>query len=105
VKYQETMFELLAKQFEMAKIDEARDSSLVQVLDEAVEPEVRSRPRRKQIVLLAAVVALLSGIGLAFVVEWAARPGGLLADSERLDALRRQLRWKPRSVDRSHLDG
>ncbi len=62
VKYYETVFELLAKQFEIAKIDEARDTSLVQVLDEAVVPERKSRPHRARIVVVSAILALLAAI-------------------------------------------
>jgi uncharacterized protein involved in exopolysaccharide biosynthesis len=39
VKYQETLFELLAKQFEIAKIDEAKDSASIQKLDIAIAAE------------------------------------------------------------------
>ena len=44
VKYQETVYELLAKQFELAKIDEAKDSAVVQVMDKAIEPDRKSKP-------------------------------------------------------------
>jgi tyrosine-protein kinase Etk/Wzc len=57
VKYFETIFELLARQYEIAKIDEARDASIVQVLDPAVEPERKSKPMRSLIVVLTALVA------------------------------------------------
>lgn len=54
VKYYETMFELLAKQYELAKIDEARDSSVIQVLHKAVWLESHShfaRDVRKHLAL------------------------------------------------------
>jgi tyrosine-protein kinase Etk/Wzc len=60
VKYYETVYELLAKQFEAAKIDEARQGAIIQVLDRATEPDKRSRPIRSLIMLLA----LSSGIML-----------------------------------------
>ena len=53
VKYNETVFDLLAKQLEAAKIDEARQGSLVQVVDYAVEPDKRSSPKRLLIILCA----------------------------------------------------
>ena len=46
VKYRETIFELLSKQYELAKIDEAKESSNIQVLDDAVPAEKKSKPRR-----------------------------------------------------------
>jgi uncharacterized protein involved in exopolysaccharide biosynthesis len=66
VKYYETVFELLAKQFELAKIDEAKDSSLIQVLDLAVPAERKSKPARGLITLMATFAGGLMGIGLAF---------------------------------------
>lgn len=96
VKYHETMFELLAKQFEIARMEEARESSTVQVLDEAIEPEIRTKPRRKQIVLLAAVASLIGAILIAFAAETLTRPGGMLADPERLEAVKRQFAWRSR---------
>lgn len=66
VKYYETVFELLAKQFELAKIDEAKDSSLIQVLDTAVPAERKSKPLRGLITLVATAAGGLLGIALAF---------------------------------------
>ena len=65
-KYQETLFDLFSRQYELARVDESREGSLIQVVDAATPPEHKSRPRR-------GVVALVStGIGfimtLLFVV-------------------------------------
>ena len=62
VKYYETIFELLAKQFEMAKLDEAKQGSLVQVVDLAIPADRRSFPKRTPIVLVATLVGFLVGI-------------------------------------------
>lgn len=69
LKYHETVYELLAKQFEAAKIDEAKNPVVIQVLDPAVEPERRTKPKRLGIVLGAAVAAFLFSIVLAFLLE------------------------------------
>lgn len=69
VKYHEAMFEVLAKQFEAAKIDEANDAALVQVVDAAVPPDRKSKPKRALIVVVASVLAGFVGAGLAFVLE------------------------------------
>src|SRR5205814_4804414 len=58
VKYFEFLYELLAKQFELAKIDEAKDATVVQVMDKAIEPDRKSKPKRAQIVLLTAFLSL-----------------------------------------------
>lgn len=61
-KYQEALFEIYAKQFELAKMDEAREGAFIQVLDPAVKPERRSKPKRSFIAVgtLLAVGFLLS---------------------------------------------
>jgi uncharacterized protein involved in exopolysaccharide biosynthesis len=65
VKYNETVFELLAKQLEIAKIDEARQGSIVQVVDYAVEPDKRSSPKRLLILICATIG------GFVLMVLWA----------------------------------
>ncbi|MDH0340408.1 GumC family protein [Chromobacterium haemolyticum] len=69
VKYQETIFELLAKQYELARIDEAKDSSQIQILDSAVVPELKSKPVRSLITAAGLVVGLMLGITLALLRE------------------------------------
>jgi uncharacterized protein involved in exopolysaccharide biosynthesis len=64
VKYTETIFELLAKQFEIAKIDEARQGSVVQLVDKAIPPDKKSSPNR----LLIIVGSTIAGFVLA--VAW-----------------------------------
>jgi tyrosine-protein kinase Etk/Wzc len=67
VKYYETIFELLAKQFELAKIDEAKDSSLIQLLDKAIPAEHKSKPSRAMITLTGLFGGGVLGILLAFM--------------------------------------
>jgi uncharacterized protein involved in exopolysaccharide biosynthesis len=69
VKYYETLFEILAKQYEIARIDEAKDATLIQVLDVATVPEKKSWPRKAIIVTLAFVIALVFGAIAAFYIE------------------------------------
>lgn len=51
-KYSETLFELFAKQYEMARVDESREGAVIQVVDLAVMPERKSKPKRAIIALL-----------------------------------------------------
>ena len=67
-KYQEALFELMAKQLELAKLDEGREASLVQVIDKAIPPEKKSWPRRGAIAILSGL-AMLSAMILAAVVR------------------------------------
>lgn len=72
VKYHQMLYELLAKQYEAARLDEAKDSSLIQVLDPAVEPERRTKPKRAIIVLLTGVIAFVIAVLLAMLAEFRA---------------------------------
>jgi uncharacterized protein involved in exopolysaccharide biosynthesis len=94
VKYNETIFELLAKQYEIARIDEARDASLIQVLDKAVEPERKSKPKRALIVILTALVAGILAILWAFIRDTGEKARRNPAQASRFEALRSYMRWK-----------
>jgi capsule polysaccharide export protein KpsE/RkpR len=58
-KYQETMFELMAKQYELARVDEAREGALIQVLDIATPAEKKASPKRSVYGLVGAIIGLL----------------------------------------------
>ena len=92
LKYQETLFELLSKQFEIAKIDEAKEAALIQVVDKALVPEQKSKPKRALIVILATLMAFFLSVLLAFVREASARASLDPATAERMNLLRRYLR-------------
>ncbi len=64
-KYQESLFEIFARQHEMARADESRDGPLVQVVDVALPPEKRSKPQRLLVGVLAGFGA---GVALALFV-------------------------------------
>ena len=64
-KYQETLFELFSKQFELAKVDEAREGAVIQVLDAAQAPERKSKPKKAMIAIMA---TLASGFALLLFV-------------------------------------
>lgn len=92
VKYQETLFELLSKQFEMAKIDEAKDSAIIQVVDKALPPDKKSKPKRAVIVVLTTLLAFFIGILIAFYREAKERASQDAESALRLNLLQRYLR-------------
>jgi len=65
VQYYQTIFDILARQFEAAKLDEAKQGVPIQVLDPAVPPDRRSAPRRTLIVMVATVLGFLFGVFMA----------------------------------------
>jgi hypothetical protein len=65
VKYYETIFDILARQFEVAKLDEAKEGALIQVVDPAIVPDRRSFPKRGLIVIGATFGGIFIGVLLA----------------------------------------
>jgi len=71
VKVEEKVHALLIEEYERARIEEARDTPTVQVLDEADVPEIRSRPKRTVLVLVAGVVGVgWSSLLVIFLTVW-----------------------------------
>jgi uncharacterized protein involved in exopolysaccharide biosynthesis len=50
-KYQEALFELFSKQYELARLDESREGALIQIVDVATPAEHKSKPKRAQIAI------------------------------------------------------
>jgi tyrosine-protein kinase Etk/Wzc len=69
VKYYQMLYELLAKQYEAARLDEAKEASVIQVLDSAIEPERRYKPKRILLILAGGLVGLFLSFAWAFVSE------------------------------------
>jgi uncharacterized protein involved in exopolysaccharide biosynthesis len=57
--YYSTLFEMFSKQYVLAKVDEAREGAVIQVVDKAKPPELKSKPQK-------ALVAILSTLGGGF---------------------------------------
>ena len=70
VKIQSAVFELLTNQYEQYKIQETRDTPTIQVLDKAIPPERRSRPRRALLVGLAGILSLVTSVAFAVGLEF-----------------------------------
>jgi uncharacterized protein involved in exopolysaccharide biosynthesis len=97
VRYYETIFELLARQFEIAKLDEARQGVEVQVVDRATVPDHHSYPKRTFTVLGAAFFGVFLGVTWALAAEGLARLSRNPSERERLHTLRESLAFKRRS--------
>lgn len=88
VKYHETVYGLIAKQYETARLDEAREAGLIQVVDNAVVPDRKSWPPRTGII---AAGFLLSGL-LASLIVLGREAAGRLHQGEFGNELQRA--WK-----------
>jgi len=112
-KIQETVYALLTEQYEQAKIEEARETPVVKVLDAAVVPERKASPHRLIIMLLGTLVAFCFGsVWVMGKAAWQGMnsedPRKLLGEEirakcrlfwsptrARLQALQRRIGWTP----------
>jgi len=69
VKYAETIFEILAKQYEAARLDEAKTAAIIQVLDPAIEPDRKSSPPRTWIVVIVTLLGFFGSAGYILLAE------------------------------------
>jgi len=70
VSLQQKILEFLLPQYEQAKIQEAKDTPTVQVLDKAVTPVKRKKPKRAIMVLLAGLLSIVFSVTGVFFVEY-----------------------------------
>jgi tyrosine-protein kinase Etk/Wzc len=94
VKYYEAIFDILARQFEIAKLDEAKEGSVIQVVDKAVPPDKRSFPKRAIIVICATVVGFFFGILLCLVQSGIRSANEDPVTATKLMELRKSLRFR-----------
>ena len=96
VKYNETIFDILARQFEIAKLDEAKQGALVQVVDSAVAPDRRSFPKRGIIVLAATAVGFFAGVFIALFQAGFQRIKDDSETAQKLEVFRSALSFRGR---------
>lgn len=93
-KYHETLFELFAKQYEMARADEARDGAIIQIVDAAQVPEYKSKPKRGLIAVLATALAFIV-LSIHVLVSHAMRRYKAQPEGQaKMAELRNSLRWR-----------
>jgi uncharacterized membrane protein YedE/YeeE len=69
LKYHEGLYDFLAPRREAARIDEAKNAVVVQVVGKAVEPERKSSPKRLLIIAIAAALLFLLACFVILVRE------------------------------------
>ena len=93
VKYHETLYELLAKQYEAARIDEAKAAPVIQVVDRAVPPDKKSGPHRLWILLGCGLIGFVIGYVVAIVTRALRRAAQIPEYAVKLDLLRHGFRF------------
>jgi uncharacterized protein involved in exopolysaccharide biosynthesis len=88
LKFAEALYEILLKQYEAAKLDEARDATVIQIIEKAIPPERKIKPKRTQMVMLAGVVGFFIAIFAAFFMESLERSRGNPENRKRFELLK-----------------
>jgi uncharacterized protein involved in exopolysaccharide biosynthesis len=88
VKYYEAIFDVLARQLELAKMDEAREGAFIQIVDAAVPPEKKSFPKRGMLTITGLSVGFTLGIMLALLQGGLVRMRHNPATKDKLDLLK-----------------
>ena len=95
LKYQETVFELLAKELEIAKLDEAREGEIVQVVDPAVVPDQKSSPHRTLIVIGVAILSFFAAAFWVILRQGLNRRFEIPENRRKLDEIKAHWKKKP----------
>jgi uncharacterized protein involved in exopolysaccharide biosynthesis len=92
--YRQALFDMMLKQYDAARLDEAKEAAIIQVVEPAIEPDQKSDPKRSVILLISGFLGLLSGCILAMFLDWLERRGANPEGAEALHRLRCALTGK-----------
>jgi uncharacterized protein involved in exopolysaccharide biosynthesis len=95
-KYQETLFDLFSRQYELARLDESREGSLIQVVDVAQPAERRSWPRRTMIAATVTGLTLLLLSSAVVLTHFWRRSAAVPGNATKLAELRAAVSRKSR---------
>jgi capsule polysaccharide export protein KpsE/RkpR len=84
--YRQALFDLLLKQYDAAKLDEAKEGAIIQVVEPGIPPDRKSFPNRGVVVLIFFFVGLASGCAYAIVARSAEKNPALLLPLKDLGA-------------------
>jgi len=91
-KYHETLFELFSKQFELAKVDEAREGAVIQVLDAAQAPDTKAKPKKAMIAIIATLASGFALLLFVFVRKALANAGHVSESAKKMAQLKNSWR-------------
>jgi tyrosine-protein kinase Etk/Wzc len=70
LRSRQALFDILLKQYDTARLDEAKDASIIQVVEPAIEPDRKSSPKRVMILVVSTILGLLAGCVVAMALWW-----------------------------------
>ena len=91
-RVQEAIFELLTKQYEMARLSEAKDIDGLQVIQKATVPDKKAKPKRCLIVLISTLAAAVMAVVYAFICESSVQMSD--QDRETWNRIQSMLQWR-----------
>ena len=94
LKFNETLYDLLLKGYETARLDEARDAVVIQVVDKAIPPDKRAKPKRTLMVLVATFTGFFLSIFIALFIEYKEKASQDPEQKERIEAIRKEINFK-----------
>ncbi|GAB4439787.1 MAG: Wzz/FepE/Etk N-terminal domain-containing protein [bacterium] len=94
LKFNETLYELLLKQYELAKLDESKDAVLIQVVDRAVPPDKRFKPKRRMMVMVATATGFFLSIFICFIMEFIDKMNQDAESRQKLAHIKEMLKFK-----------
>jgi len=97
MKYYETIYETMAKQYELARIEESKDAAVIQVLEPAVPPEKKIKPKRTVMVVIAGITGLFFSVIASFVLAYKDSLMRNPAQRERVERLKKVMSFRSRS--------
>jgi len=92
LKFQETLYETLLQQYQAAVMAEASEGLVIQVVDPAVPPELKVKPKRKLMLIVAGFLGLFVGIFAAFIKEFIDNSSKNPESAEKMALLKSYLR-------------
>ena len=92
LKYQQTLWDVLIKQYETARLDETKETPNVQVVDIAIPPEKSAKPKVMLIMVIAVPVSLFLSMLMAFLLEYLEKSSANPANKVRMNNIKRYLR-------------
>ncbi len=91
LNFTEELYNLFLKQYEAARLDEGRDAVMIQVLEKAIPPEKRIKPKRRRMVMIAALAGFLFSVLLCFLLEHIEKVSGDPEYRVRVEKLKKYL--------------
>ncbi|MBS1802805.1 MAG: chain length determinant family protein [Acidobacteria bacterium] len=70
LRYQQALYDMLLRQYDAARLDEAKDAVVIQVVESAIPPDRRSSPQRLLILLGSLIIGIFVGCTLALLDRW-----------------------------------